>query len=111
MWGIYGAVTFRTSENKHIKKVGDIFSDDNRINMFRLDGKFSGGDLDYESDGTGKHDDERKAIAKAGYEASLKKHTWNKRLGDIAVKLEKLENNHTQYTIIDKINEFLFYKY
>ena len=59
MWGIFGAVAFRTSDNKHIKKMGDIFSGENSINVFRLDAKFSGGDLDYESDGTGKSDDLR----------------------------------------------------
>lgn len=59
MWGIFGVFTFRTSENKHIKSAGDILSDENSINMFRVDAKFSGGDLDYESEGTGKSDDDR----------------------------------------------------
>ncbi|MBN1870425.1 MAG: hypothetical protein JW847_07630 [Candidatus Omnitrophica bacterium] len=59
MYGIYGVVTFRTSDNKHIQKIGDIFSDDNSINVFRLDAKFSGGDLDYRSEGSGESYDDR----------------------------------------------------
>lgn len=76
MWGIFGAITFRTSDNKHIKKVSDIFSGENSINMFRLDAKFSGGDLDYESDGTGKTDDLRNYMfeirGSAGYDIPVR---------------------------------------
>ena len=72
LWGIFGAITYRTSENKHIKTFRDIFSDENSINMFRLDAKFSGGDLDYESEGTGKNDGERNYMfevrGSAGYD-------------------------------------------
>lgn len=59
LWGVFGVFTFRTSENKHIKSAGDIFSDENAINMFRLDAKFSGGNLDYDSAGTGSSEDDR----------------------------------------------------
>ena len=59
MWGVFAAATLRTSDHENIKTVGDIFSGENFFNMFRADVKFSGGDLDYESEGTGKTDDLR----------------------------------------------------
>ncbi len=53
MYGIYGAYTYRISENLHIKTIKDIFSDTNKINVFKTDVRFAFGDVDYESNGTG----------------------------------------------------------
>jgi len=57
MYGVFSEITYRTSENKHIESIKDIFSDENKVNMFRVDGKFSLGTVDYESEGTGTIDD------------------------------------------------------
>jgi hypothetical protein len=53
MFGVFAALTHRISLNEHIYKIQDIFSDENKINMFRIEGKISGGEVDYESQGTG----------------------------------------------------------
>ncbi len=53
MYGIFSSATYRTSENNHIRSIKDIFTDENKINMFKIDGKFSWGTVDYESEGTG----------------------------------------------------------
>lgn len=57
MFGIFAALTHRISQNSHIEKIEDIFSDDNIINMFRIEGKFSWGEMDYDSQGTGSMED------------------------------------------------------
>jgi len=57
MWGAFGSYTYRTSDNAHIKKFSDMLSDGSKVNMFRLDGNFSWGEVDYESEETGKIDD------------------------------------------------------
>ena len=59
MYGVFGEYTYRLSENQHIHSFKDAFSDTNKINMFRVDGKFSYGSVDYESEGTGSLDDIR----------------------------------------------------
>jgi hypothetical protein len=56
MAGVFAAYTHRTSTNQHIKKLGDIFSDENKVNMYRLDGKLSFGQVDYTSQNTGEID-------------------------------------------------------
>lgn len=56
MAGVFAAYTHRTSTNRHIKTLGDIFSDENKINMYRLDGKLSWGQVDYKSRNTGEID-------------------------------------------------------
>ena len=49
MYGIFGSVTHRISENNQINKFSDMFSDDNKINVFKVDGKISWGRVNYES--------------------------------------------------------------
>lgn len=57
MYGMYSSATYRNSTNEDIKSISDIFSDDNKVNMFKLDAKISWGTVDYESEGTGTIDD------------------------------------------------------
>jgi hypothetical protein len=57
MYGIYGAFTYRTALNERIHSLKDVFSDTNSINMFKLEGRFSYGLLDYASYGTGEDED------------------------------------------------------
>ncbi|MCK5580802.1 MAG: autotransporter domain-containing protein [Candidatus Omnitrophica bacterium] len=52
-YGIYGKYEHRLSENTQVRSFRDVFNDGNKINMFRLDGRFSYGTVDYESEGTG----------------------------------------------------------
>ncbi len=72
MYGIFGAYTHRFSENQHIRSLQDIFSGTNKINMFRFDGKFSYGWVDYSSERTGEDEGIRdyllEARAVAGYD-------------------------------------------
>jgi len=56
MYGIYSSMTYRTSDNGHISSLKDVFSDQNKVNMFKFDGKLSFGKMDYESEGTGTMD-------------------------------------------------------
>ncbi|MDP2654331.1 MAG: autotransporter domain-containing protein [Candidatus Omnitrophota bacterium] len=58
MYGINTAFTYRVTENKNITSLKKVFGDGNKINMYRLEGRFSSGWLDYESEGSGTHDDE-----------------------------------------------------
>src|SRR3989344_575185 len=56
MYGVFGTVTHRISENQPVKSAADIFGT-NQINAFKLDGRLSFGSVDYESQGTGTLDD------------------------------------------------------
>lgn len=51
-YGVFAAYTYRSSHNQHIKSLSDVFSDTNKINMFRIEGRLSYGDVDYEGSGT-----------------------------------------------------------
>jgi hypothetical protein len=53
MYGVFASLTHRISLNEHIDRIQDVFSDENKINMFRLEGKISGGEVNYQSQGTG----------------------------------------------------------
>jgi len=57
MYGFYGAYTYRTSENKHISSWKDVFSDTNKINMYKAELRINGGEADYKSEGTGSIED------------------------------------------------------
>ena len=57
MYGVFGAVTYRTETAQQITSWRDFFSGANPLNVFRLEGKFSYGTVDYESEGTGTLDD------------------------------------------------------
>lgn len=50
--GVFAAYTHRTNVNKKFDWQ-EAFSQDSKINMFRLDARFSYGEVDYESDGSG----------------------------------------------------------
>ncbi len=59
MSGVFGSYTQRFSLNKEIHSFSDLLVNENVINMIKIDGKFSWGYVDYESEGTGKAEDER----------------------------------------------------
>ncbi len=77
--GFYGTFTYRTSENRRIESWRDIFGPHNSINMFRLKTRFSFGNVDYESEGTGKSDDLDQYLfnieAHAGYDIPFTDHS------------------------------------
>lgn len=50
MMGISGGYTWRTKENKPVKSFGEVFSDENGVNMFRLEAKYGWGKVDYNCD-------------------------------------------------------------
>ena len=53
MYGINAKFTHRISENQYIHSWQDILSDVNKINMFRVEGRFAYGSLDYSTDVAG----------------------------------------------------------
>ncbi len=54
MYGVFSSFTYRTHENARIQHLKDAFrSDESNINMFRLEGRYAFGKVDYESNGTG----------------------------------------------------------
>ena len=53
MYGIFINYTHRSRKNKQINHIKQIFHDTQKINVYKLEGKFSGGELDYDSQGTG----------------------------------------------------------
>lgn len=57
MYGVFGAVTYRTAGQEGITSWRDLFSGRSPLSLFRLEGKFSYGIVDYESEGTGTLDD------------------------------------------------------
>lgn len=50
--GMFFNYTYRISQNQPIHSLGDIFSDANKVNMFRLEGRAATGLIDYEGSGT-----------------------------------------------------------
>lgn len=59
MSGVFASYTRRLSLNRHVKTFKDILQDGNKLNMFKFDGRFAWGYMDYESEGTGTQDDIR----------------------------------------------------
>jgi hypothetical protein len=57
-FGFFGAYTHRLHENDIIRSWQDVFNPNNSFNMFRVEGRFAYGNLDYESNGSGSHKDE-----------------------------------------------------
>ncbi len=57
MYGIDLHYTYRMSENKDIRSLKDVFDDQNKINVYGFDFKYSWGSVDYDSQGTGSADD------------------------------------------------------
>lgn len=53
MYGAFAEYTYRTNWNYHVRSLEDAFTDGNKINMFRFEGRFAAGEVDYESEGTG----------------------------------------------------------
>lgn len=75
LYGVFGNISHRISENQPIKSFADIFGNGNTLNAYELDGRFSFGYVDYESTNTGTLDDIRDYIIElrgtAGYDIPL----------------------------------------
>ncbi|MCK5013757.1 MAG: autotransporter outer membrane beta-barrel domain-containing protein [Candidatus Omnitrophica bacterium] len=55
LYGLQGAYTYRTSFNEDVRAISDLFSDRDKLNMFRLEGLVAFGSVDFESDSAGDH--------------------------------------------------------
>ncbi len=59
MVGVYGVYTHRFHENDPVNSLGEIFSGVERLNVLRLDSRYSrGSDIKYRSEGSGEKEDE-----------------------------------------------------
>jgi hypothetical protein len=54
--GVYGVFTHRLADNQHIKTFKDAWRDKLKVNKLSVEGRFAGGDVDYESEETGTRD-------------------------------------------------------
>ncbi len=57
MAGFHLGYTYRLSNNQHIESIKDIFSDTNKVNMFKIEFSRSQGEIHYKSEGTGSMSD------------------------------------------------------
>jgi len=57
MYGMFASLTYRPSENKHIRSWRDVFTDKNKVNMFKVNARVLWGEVNYSSNGTGQIDD------------------------------------------------------
>jgi hypothetical protein len=55
--GLYSNITYRTSRNRHVKTFNDAYFDNVKGNMYRMEVRGAMGQVDYESNGTGKMND------------------------------------------------------
>jgi hypothetical protein len=53
MYGVFLNYTHRSRQNSQINHIKEILRDPNKINVYKLDLKLSGGEIDYDSQGTG----------------------------------------------------------
>jgi hypothetical protein len=79
MAGFEIGYTYRLSNNEHIESVKDIFSDTNKVNMFKVEFSRRQGEIDYKSEGTGSIEDVEDYILEVrglmGYDIPVKDHT------------------------------------
>jgi len=52
-YGVFTSFTYRTQENPKVESLQEVFRRESKLNMFRLEGRYAFGKVDYESNGTG----------------------------------------------------------
>jgi len=75
MKGVFVNYTYRTQENRKITKLSEAYSAESKINMYRLEGRYVKGNVDYSSETTGSIDKVKDTVyelrAMAGYDVPL----------------------------------------
>ncbi|MDP2653322.1 MAG: hypothetical protein Q8Q08_04750 [Candidatus Omnitrophota bacterium] len=84
--GVQGAYTYRLSENKAVQSWRDIFSNENMVNVFKVEGMLGWGYVDFKGDGIADHENDRNYLYEArflaGYDIPMMSGTrWTPYMG------------------------------